>query len=97
MEIEDILRTALARLGITDGQRDFEIREDGRLITVPDFTWPELKVAVYCDGYAYHGKQQTLELDADKRNFLQTKGWSVLTFWDRTIWRDPESWARQVA
>jgi hypothetical protein len=30
-------------------------------------------------------------------NFMQSKGWIVLTFWGRTLLRDPESCARQVA
>ena len=97
-EIEEPLRTALERLGITDGQRDFEIRDEtGQLVTVPDFAWPDAKLAVFCDGYAYHGNPKTLELDAMKRNRLQAKGWVVLTFWGRTILRDPEACARQVA
>ena len=96
-EIEEILRGALQRLGISDFQRDFEIPDgEGRLLTVPDFAWPELKVAVYCDGYAYHAAPETLELDAKKRNQLQLDGWLVLTFWGRTIHKDPESCARQV-
>jgi len=97
-EIEEPLRAALDRLGITDGERDFEVLdEEGRLVTVPDFAWPDLKIAVYCDSYAYHGKPDTLELDARKRNYLQSRGWVVFTFWGRTILRDPEGCARQVA
>lgn len=97
-EIEEPLRAALERLGITDGQWDFEVRdEQGRLVTVPDFAWPDAKIAVYCDGYAYHGDPETLELDARKRNSLQSRGWVVLTFWGRTILRDPEGCARQIA
>lgn len=97
-EIEEPLRAALERLGITDGLRDYEVYDDnGRLITVPDFTWPDVKLAVYCDGYAYHGDPDTLELDAMKRNYLQAKGWTVFTFWGRTILRDPDGCARQVA
>ncbi|MER3405155.1 MAG: hypothetical protein C4289_08335, partial [Chloroflexota bacterium] len=96
-EIEEVLRAALERMGIADGQRDYEIRdEEGRLITVPDFAWPDLKVAVFCDGYAYHGDPETLELDAKKRNVLQARGWSVLTFWGRTILKDVESCAQAV-
>lgn len=53
--------------------RDHEIRdEDDRLITVPDFVWKAQKIAVYCDGFAYHGNPDTLELDAKKRNWLQS-------------------------
>ena len=96
-EIEELLRTALERLGIGGFQRDFEIEdEEGRLLTVPDFAWPKLKVAVYCDGYAYHGGPETLELDARKRNRLQLMGWLVLTFWGRTIRKDAEGCAREI-
>ena len=95
-EIEELLRVALERLGITDFHRDFEIYDGNQVLTVPDFTWPELKVAVFCDGYAYHGEQDTLELDARKRNRLQLLGWLVLTFWGRTIWKDAEGCARVV-
>ncbi len=76
-EIEEPLRAALERLGITDAKTDYEVYSDeGVLITVPDFAWPDLKVAVFCDGYAYHGNPETLELDAKKRNFLQLRGGS---------------------
>ncbi|GBD36077.1 DEAD-box ATP-dependent RNA helicase CshA [bacterium HR36] len=96
-EIEEMLRAELARLGISDFQRDFEIKdEEGRLLTVPDFAWPDLKIAVFCDGYAYHGLPETLVLDAKKRNRLQLVGWLVLTFWGRTIWKDAGMCARQV-
>ena len=96
-DIEEILLAALARVGIDDFQRDFEVRdEEGRLLTVPDFSWPDHKVAVFCDGYAYHGNPETLELDAKKRNYLQSKGWIVLTFWGRTIRKDADRCAKDI-
>jgi very-short-patch-repair endonuclease len=77
--------------------REFEVRDDeGRLITVPDFTWEDAKLAVYCDGFAFHGDRDTLELDARKRNFLQARGWAVLTFWGRTILRNPDACATEI-
>ncbi|MGQ9689311.1 MAG: endonuclease domain-containing protein [Desulfobaccales bacterium] len=80
-----------------EGKRDFEIRDDNeRVITVPDFAWPEIKLAVYCDGFAVHVKPVTLELDARKRNFLQSQGWVVLTYWGKTILHDPQSCASQI-
>ena len=80
------------------GTRDYEIRDNqGRLITVPDFAWPDLKLAVYCDGFAVHGNRDTLELDSRKRNFLVSHGWMVLSYWGRTILKDPGACARQVA
>jgi len=73
-----------------------ELREGEVLITVPDFAYNDRKIAIYCDGYQYHASAETLELDARKRNYLQEKGWAVLTFWGRTILRNPEACASQV-
>lgn len=70
------------------------------MITVPDFAYPGLRIAIFCDGFAFHGNPDTLELDARKRNWLQSKEggeWIVLTYWGRTIMRDAESCAREIA
>jgi ATP-dependent helicase YprA (DUF1998 family)/RNA polymerase subunit RPABC4/transcription elongation factor Spt4 len=96
-EIEEPLRAALARIGLPEATRDFEVRDEhDRIITVPDFCWPDVKLAVYCDGFAVHGNVETLEMDARKRNFLQARGWAVLTYWGRTILRNPDACAKQV-
>lgn len=97
--IEEIL---LAHLQTVDSLppplRDFEIRRvDGVLITVPDFTWPDMKLAIYCDGYQYHGDRDVLELDAAKRNYLQREGWTVLTYWGRVIQNKGERCAKEIA
>lgn len=98
-EIEEPLQGALMTIpGLPPAEREHEIRdEQGRIVTVPDFAWPDVKLAVYCDGFAVHGNPDTLELDANKRNFLQAAGWIVLTYWGRTILKDPAACARQVA
>lgn len=94
-EIEEPLRAALTRVGIPEGERGYEICDDiGRLVTVPDFCWPDIKLAVYCDGFAVHSNPDTLELDAKKRNFLQAR--AVLTYWGRTILRNPDTCAKQI-
>ncbi len=41
--------------------------------------------------------RKALDLDARKRNYLQAKGWTVLTYWDAAILRDPDECARQIA
>jgi hypothetical protein len=96
--IEEPLARALAGIpGLPTPNRDFEIRDQDRVVTVPDFAWPDVKLAVYCDGFAVHGNPETLSLDATKRNLLQSRGWVVLTYWGRTILKEPEACARQVA
>jgi hypothetical protein len=92
-----LLEAITALKSIPQPTPQFEIREDGRLITVPDFAYPNERIAIFCDGFAFHGTAETLELDAKKRNFLQSRRWSVLTYWGSTILRDPEACAREVA
>jgi ATP-dependent helicase YprA (DUF1998 family) len=97
-EIEEVLLAALQRLPeLPPGERDFEIKNElETVVTVPDFAWPTVKLAVFCDGFAFHGNRDTLERDATKRNFLQRQGWGVLVYWGRTILKDPHGCARDV-
>jgi G:T-mismatch repair DNA endonuclease (very short patch repair protein) len=97
--IEEVLLDALHRLGdVPEPERDHEIRSDtGALVTVPDFVWADARIAVYCDGYQFHGDRDTLELDATKRNYLVSRGWRVLTYWGRTILRHPDRCAAEIA
>lgn len=78
----------------------FEIRnETGELVTIPDFAYPVQKIAIFCDGFAFHANPNTLSLDAKKRNWLQTKqggGWIVLTYWGRMILRNPILCAKEI-
>jgi hypothetical protein len=78
----------------------YEIRDGDRLVTVPDFAYPDVRIAVFCDGFAFHGNPDTLELDAKKRNWLQSKDggeWIVLTYWGRTILKHADDCAREIA
>jgi len=96
--IEEYLKRALEEFkDLPPGLRDLEIKdEQGRLVTVPDFAWPEEKIAVYCDGFGTHGNIETLIKDAEKRNYLQCRGWVVLTFWGKMILKNPIKCAFQV-
>ena len=96
--IEEPLWCALRRIdGLPEPNREYEVKDGDRLVTVPDFAWTDRNVAVYCDGFAVHGNVDVLALDAAKRNWLQARGWVVLTYWGRTILRDPDACARQIA
>lgn len=70
--------------------------EAGYLLTVPDFAYPARRIAIYCDGFAYHGNARALSQDAGKRNELQAMGWCVLVFWGPQIHRDPLACEEQV-
>ncbi|MCP9469927.1 MAG: DEAD/DEAH box helicase [Nitrospira sp.] len=96
------IEQALLR-AIRDGGRlpepvpQFEVLDgDGKRLTIPDFAYPDRRIAIYCDGFAYHGTREALESDAQKRNTLQSMGWTVLTFWGRQILRDPHACEAQI-
>jgi ATP-dependent helicase YprA (DUF1998 family)/very-short-patch-repair endonuclease len=95
--IEETLYQAIklrGRLPLPAKQREF--RSGGRLVTVADFAYENEKIAIYCDGFAFHGDKDTLALDAQKRNELQSQGWAVLTFWGKTILKFPERCEEQI-
>ena len=95
--IEEMLLAAMRRRsGMPEPVAQFEILVDNRLLTVPDFAYPDQKIAVFCDGFAFHGNVDTLELDSFKRNKLQELGWTVLTYWGRTINRAADKCAAEI-
>ncbi len=95
--IEVALLHAIRAAGLPEPvvQRSFN-DECGRLITIADFAYETERLAIYCDGFAYHGQPEKLISDAEKRNKLQAFGWHVLTFWGRTILQHPDQCAEQI-
>ena len=95
--IERRLFEAIARVGRLPHpvkQRDFRTGEV--LITVADFAYEAERIAIYCDGFAFHGTVEKLAADAQKRNYLQSQGWMVLTFWGQTILQHPDRCEEQI-
>ena len=48
--------------------------------TLPDFAFPYLRIAIYCDGYAYHWERDPFQKDRQQARALQLQGWLVLRF-----------------
>ncbi|MBI5385591.1 MAG: DEAD/DEAH box helicase [Verrucomicrobia bacterium] len=96
-EIERRLLEAIrAKRRLPEPTRQREFRSGEVLITVADFAFENEKIAIYCDGFAYHSSPERLASDAQKRNHLQSQGWLVLTFWGKTILRTPERCEEQI-
>jgi very-short-patch-repair endonuclease len=86
--IEAMLAKAIKRAGLPDPVAQHHVRARGRLVTIPDFAYPDRKVCVFCDGWKYHGTLDAAMGDARKRNYLSRTGWIVLVFHGRTLYRD---------
>ena len=95
--IERKLLDAIAKGGrLPKPLKQREFRSGEALITIADFAYETEKIAIYCDGFAFHGTVETLAADAHKRNYLQSQGWMVLTFWGKTILLHPELCEEQI-
>ena len=51
------------------------------LVTIPDFAFPDMQIAIYCDGFALReGDRNAFWKDRFQSRELQLKGWIVLRF-----------------
>ena len=56
-------------------------------VTIPDFAFPDMRIAIYCDGFKWHcGNRDQFEKDRFQSRELQLRGWIVLRFAGREIW-----------
>lgn len=95
--IEEKLYDAIKRTrGLPEPTLQHKVYHGKRLLTIPDFAYPELKIAIFCDGYEFHGKESKLITDAAKRNRLAAMGWYVMVFWGRTLIQEPHNAAKII-
>jgi hypothetical protein len=96
-----VLETRFARLlrraPLPVPVRQYEIRERGRLLAIPDFAYPEHKVAIEVDGYRWHSGRARWEHDLARRNRLTSRGWLVIHVTDRDIEQRPGQVASTIA
>ena len=57
----------------------------GAPMTIPDFAFPDMKIAIYCDGYEFHEDRDSFSMDRFQSNELQSLGWIVFRFSGRQI------------
>ena len=81
----DALYPELGPNGKKDIQAQYMIIFDNMPVTFPDFAFPSLQIAIYCDGYKYHWKRDSFQKDRQQSRELQLRGWCVLRFAGREI------------
>ena len=60
-------------------------------VTLPDFAFPDARIAIYCDGYEYHSDIDSFQKDRQQSRELQLKDWTVLRFGGSEILNDTEA------
>lgn len=82
---EDIYLRISRQAGLREPTQQFEIRsDDGWFICRCDFAYVAARLAIFVDGFAYHGDQRAFQNDRRQGNQLAQIGWRYLrfTYWD---------------
>lgn len=62
-----------------------------------DLHWPELRLVVEVDGWAFHGGRERMNRDRDRDQRLLLAGWRVIRFTRDQLASDPAQCARRLA
>jgi very-short-patch-repair endonuclease len=80
----------LRRAGVTGWVGNYRLRVRGHSFRI-DIAFPQLKVAIEIDGWAFHRSKDRRDSDIRKHNVLAGAGWTVLTFsWEDVTERPDE-------
>jgi very-short-patch-repair endonuclease len=78
--LEARLLRLLAEARLPAPARQYEIWDAGRLVARADFAYPDSRVVIEADGYAYHSGRAAWQRDLIRHNALVALGWRVLRF-----------------
>lgn len=84
-ELEDLLLGLIKKAGLPLPVLQYEVRSGGRRFYI-DLAYPERRLAIEVQGYAYHSALERFEDDRVRHNLLQNLGWRILYFtWDDVV------------
>ena len=78
--LESLLRVLLTSHGLKPSFTQFQVMDGLRMIGRVDFAWPEARLIVEADGFAYHADRESYRRDRERDNELERLGWRVLRF-----------------
>jgi len=85
--IEQLMMDEFVKRGLRKGI-DFSSQYPIRRSFILDFAFPEEKIAIECDGEAWHSDPKAKKRDGFKNYILKKEGWTVLRFWGSQIEQD---------
>ncbi|MCO6006314.1 DUF559 domain-containing protein [Actinoallomurus purpureus] len=88
--LESALRMLLIEHGIRPAASQYQMRAvSGRHLATVDFAWPDLRVIVEADGFAYHRDRKAYLRDRTLGNACTLAGWRLLRFSWEDVFRHP--------
>lgn len=86
--LESLLRVLLVSSGVAAPVTQHVIGADPREAVRVDFAWPEQRLVVEADGFAFHSDREAYRTDRARMNELERLGWRVLRFtWEDVVGR----------
>ncbi len=86
-ELEFLLDKIIREYALPEPKRQYSIALITRGIRV-DYCYPEARLIIEVDGYAFHGNRSAFDSDRERDAELQAGGWRVLRFtWAQLKWR----------
>jgi hypothetical protein len=85
--LESVCRVLFALADLPPAQTQYCVRgPGGRLLGRVDFAWPEHRLVVETDGFAFHADRRSYRSDRRRTNALVVAGWRVLRFsWEDVL------------
>jgi very-short-patch-repair endonuclease len=84
--LESVCRVLMAERSLPRPETQYVVRRAGRWVGRFDFAWPDLRLIVETDGFAFHSDRAAYRKDRRRLNSLQLAGWVVLRFsWEDVL------------
>ena len=95
--LESVCRVLFALAGLPAAHTQFSVRgPGGRILGRVDFAWPEQRLVVETDGFAFHADRRSYRDDRRRTNALVVAGWRVLRFSWEDVLHDPANVVQAV-
>lgn len=95
--LESLCRVLLVLAGLAPPETQYVVRgRDGRFVGRVDFAWPDARLVVEVDGFAFHSEREQYRADRRRGNALVLSGWRVLRFGWEDVRHHPDLLVEQV-
>jgi very-short-patch-repair endonuclease len=96
-QLETLLAQLIQRFGLPEPTRQHVITDErGNFVARPDFAYPQGRIAIEAQSYAFHHGRTNWEKDQDRLGAMTALSWVVMYVTDRQIKDHPELVAQRI-